>query len=222
MVEMWSTLAPLIIVSAALPLQIVVTLLLVRSSLRAAFSWVAGMTVARLIQGILFGVIFSPPDGQSETTAPAFVGGLLLVVAVLLYVSALRKALANEDEDAPPPKWIAKAESMPPLTAFAAGAGYIAINGKLWVLSLGAITAIADAQLGARFSILAFLVFVALAQSIQLAILVLATSSSSRSAALLEGLAAWIRRYSRVITVGFSVIFGTWFLFKALAKLGVL
>ena len=36
MVEMWSTLAPLSIVSAILPLQIIVILLLVRSSVRAA------------------------------------------------------------------------------------------------------------------------------------------------------------------------------------------
>jgi hypothetical protein len=108
------------------------------------------------------------------------------------------------------------------LTAFAGGAGYIAINGKLWVLTLGAITAIAEAHVDARLSILTFLLFVALAQSVQLTILVFATSSLSWSAEVLDRFAAWLRRYSRVITVGLSVIFGTWFLFKALAKLGVI
>jgi hypothetical protein len=225
MLEMWSTLAPLIIASAALPLQIIVTLLLARSSRRAAFAWVAGMTVARLIQGILFGFVFSGPEAQSEATSSGFVGGLLLVVSVLLYAGAIKKLLANqdnEDEDAPPPKWTVKVASMSPLAAFAAGAGYIAINGKLWIFTLTAIDAIEAAHLGPRRGFLMFLLFVALAQSASLTILLLATSSSNRSAAILDGLSAWLKRNARAVSVTLSLVFATWFLFKALGKLGVL
>jgi hypothetical protein len=107
MVQVWSILAPLIVASAVLPAQIVVTLLLARSSLRAAFSWVAGMTTVRLIQGVLFGFVFSSVEAKSDTTSSGLAGGLLLVASLLLYAGAVKKLLAKEaeDEDAPPPKW---------------------------------------------------------------------------------------------------------------------
>ncbi|HMF89484.1 MAG TPA: GAP family protein [Candidatus Angelobacter sp.] len=221
MVEMWSILAPLIIVSAILPLQIIVILLLARSSVRAAVAWVAGMTAMRLIQGVLLGFVFSGPEAQSEASSSGFVGGLLLAVSLLMYAAALKKLLANEDEDAPPPKWTAKVASMSPLAAFAAGAGYIAINAKLWIFTLTAIDAIEGVHLGVKSSIVVYLVFVALAQSVSLTILLLAISSSSRSAAVLDGLSGWLARNARTVSVVLSLVFGTWFLFKALNRLGV-
>ncbi|MGB6191886.1 MAG: hypothetical protein WBF42_05425 [Terracidiphilus sp.] len=51
MLEVWVNLAPLILASAVLPLQTILTLQLARSSTAAACAWVAGMTAVRLIQG---------------------------------------------------------------------------------------------------------------------------------------------------------------------------
>lgn len=220
-VELWSDLIPLIIFSAIPPVQVIVTLVLARSSMRAAVAWVAGITIVRLIQGILFGFVFSAGDARSEATAPGFVAGLMLVLAVVFYVTALRKALADEDEDAPPPQWMTKAESMSPLAAFGAGAGFMTALVKFWVFTLGAISAIANAHLGAKLSILTFIVFVVLAQSGHFAILALAASSSSGSAAVVKGLSAWLQRNNRIITIVLGVFFGTWFLFKTLARLGL-
>ncbi|MGA7313938.1 MAG: GAP family protein [Silvibacterium sp.] len=219
--RLWSKLIPLIIFSAIPPVQIVVTLLLARSSIRAAVAWVAGITSVRLIQGILFGFVFSAGNAESEATAPGFIAGLMLVLAVVFYVTALRKALADEDEDAPPPQWMAKAESMSPLAAFGAGAGFMTIIVKFWVFTLGAISAIAGTHLGAKLSILTFSVFVVLAQSGHFAILALAASSSSGSPAAVETLFAWLQRNNRIITIVLGVTFGTWFLFKALVGLGL-
>jgi hypothetical protein len=110
MLELWGNLAPLIIVSAALPLQTIITLQLVRSSTRAALAWVAGMTTVRLIQGFLFGVVFSASEERAGPDSPRFVlAGLLMILALLLYVKALRKLLGAEDEDEPPPQWLTKA-----------------------------------------------------------------------------------------------------------------
>ena len=49
---MWSSLIPLIIASAILPMQIIVTIVLrrSRSGLQAAAAFVAGMTVLRLVR----------------------------------------------------------------------------------------------------------------------------------------------------------------------------
>src|SRR5215471_12304221 len=117
---LWSDLAPLILASAALPLQTIVTLLLVRSSIRSAYAWVAGMTVVRLLQGVLFGLVLG--EVEKEQKGPQyFLGALLLVLALMLYVKAFRAWMGAEDEDAPPPRWLTKAGSMSPFTAFAAG-----------------------------------------------------------------------------------------------------
>ncbi|MGH9869340.1 MAG: GAP family protein [Candidatus Polarisedimenticolia bacterium] len=219
---MWIDLAPLILVSAALPLQTLVTLLLARSSIRSAWAWVAGMTAVRLLQGVLFGAILEPIEAQSQSGPRLLAGTVLLVSSLLLYVKALRTAVGAEDEDAPPPLWVRKAGSMPPLAAFGAGAVLMLVSVKFLVFTLGAIGVIADAHMGIKISALTFLLFVLLAQSPGLAILALATSSSSRSTAILDGVNAWLQRNNRMVTILFGVVFGTWFLLKALNRLEVI
>ena len=220
MIKLWSTLLPLILASAALPAQTILTLVLARSSIRSAFAWVAGMTAVRLMQGVLFGFVLAAGEKQEGPGSPRyFVGVMLLLLAALLYLKALRAALGAEDEDATPPKWVAKAGSMSPWAAFGAGAGFMTINLKNLVFTLGAISAMTEARISATLAVLTFLLFVMLAHSPPLTILALAASSSQRSAAILEGLSAWLRDKSRAITIVFGLIFGTWFLIKALREL---
>jgi Sap, sulfolipid-1-addressing protein len=223
MLDLWANLAPLIVVSAILPAQTIVALRLARASVKAAFAWVAGMTVIRLAQGIVFGVVLAESEANSpaESSKP-FLGTLLLVLAILLYVKALRKAVDSEDEDAPPPRWLARVGSMSPLTAFAAGAGFMTLSVKFLVFTLAAIAAIAEAHLGTRLSVLMFLLFVALAQIAPFTILALAVSSPERSAAILDEFSAWLRRNNRVISILFGLVFGTWFLLKSLKQLNVI
>ena len=174
MSELWITLAPLIVASALLPLQTLVTLLLVRSSLRSAVAWVAGMTTVRLIQGVVFGVLISAAEEQAGPASPRyFTGALLLLLAGLLYMKALRKAVGAEDEDAPPPGWVEKAASMSPTRAFATGAGFMTISVKFLVFTLGAIGAITEAHMAAHSAALTFLLFVLLGQSVPFAIVAL-------------------------------------------------
>lgn len=225
MSALWSDLAPLILTSAVLPLQTIVTLLLARSSLASACAWVAGMMTVRLLQGVLFGLVLAPIEGQSEGGAQYFVGGLLLVLALLLFVKALRTATGAEDEDAPPPKWVTKASSMTPVAAFGYGAGLMTISVKFLVFTLGAIAVIAEAHayrsVGLGRSVLTFVLFVLLAHSIPLGILGLGASASPRAAGILDGMSAWLQRNNRAITLVFSVIFGVWFLIKAANRLGI-
>jgi hypothetical protein len=163
--DLWSNLAPLITVSAILPLQTLVTLSLVRSSTRAAFAWVTGMTLVRLVQGIVFGVVFFEREASSPaSSSQPVVGAVLLVLALLLYVKAFREVVGASDEDAPPPTWLTKAGTMSAQTAFWAGAGFMTISVKFLVFTLAAIGAIADAHFSLKLSILMFLLFVGLAQ----------------------------------------------------------
>ena len=53
MVDLWTTLLPLVIGSAVVPTQIVVTGVLLRSSRGKAVAWIAGMAGLRVLQGVL-------------------------------------------------------------------------------------------------------------------------------------------------------------------------
>jgi Sap-like sulfolipid-1-addressing protein len=222
MYELWSNLAPLIIVSAALPLQTIGTLLLLSSSIRSAYAWLAGMTTVRLLQGILFGALLTTESSAEPKQRQYFLGGILLISALLFYVQAVRVVIGAEDEDAPLPKWIAKVGSMSPRAAFGAGAGVMTVSVKFLVFTLAAIGAIGDAGIPIKASVVTYLLFVVLAQSIPFTILALASSSSSRSAAILDGFRSWLQGNNRVVIVVFGLIFGTWFLFKAFTHLGLL
>ena len=225
MTDLWSTLVPLAVASAVVPVQLIVTIVLVESSLRTAAAWVAGMATLRLLQGLLFGVVLTaagPTDSGASSGPGPLASTLLLVLAVLFYVTALRKALAGDDPDAPPPAWMEKARSLTPWRAYLAGMAFLAIAVKFWVFTLGAIGAITDAELGRAAGIGTFVAFVVLAQSGHLAILTLAAAGSQRSAAVLGGFSEWLRRNSRVVAIVLGVVFGTWFLGKALSGFGIL
>lgn len=223
---LWVSLVPLIIGSALVPIQIVITTLLLRSDSGrvTAVAWVAGMTTVRLAQGLLFGLILgsSAEAGSSSGGEGSGVPLLLLAVAILFYVAALKQLLRHPDEDEPPPKWMAKIEDATPGRAYLLGVGLLAIGAKVWVFTLGAISVIADAGMSQGASILTFLVFVILAESIHLALLGIAYAIPDRSSAALDRVAGFLADKNRVLVIGLGLVFGTWFLLKALSGLGLI
>jgi hypothetical protein len=226
MADLWAALIPLIIGSALVPIQIIITILLLRSAAGriTGVAWVAGMTTIRLAQGLVFGLLLSSSkESDAASGGPGtLVSVVLLVVGILFWVTALRQLLAHEDADAPPPKWLAMIETVSPGKAFLLGIGLLAIGAKFWVFTLGAIAAIGDAGLEPAAAIITFLVFVALAESIHLAILAIAYAAPDRSDVLLERMADWLKRHNRLLMIGLGAVFGTWFVYKALGGLGVI
>jgi len=222
MSELWRNLVPLVVASAVVPSPFVVTILLLRTSARVAGAWVAGMTVVRLLQGLLFGVILSDATA-AETPAgrETVFSAVLLVLSVTLFVTAAKQLLGGDDPDAPPPRWMAAVESVGAGKAFALGAGLVAINAKLWVFTLGAIAAIEEAHEGRHAGVVSYLAFVALVLAPQLAALAFALAVPARARRALDRIAEWLRRHNRTIVIAISLVFGTWFLVKALRGLGV-
>jgi Sap, sulfolipid-1-addressing protein len=224
MSELWRNLVPLALASAVVPAPLVVTILLLRSSARTAAAWVAGMTVVRLAQGAAFALIFAGESAATDTAAErsAILYGILLVVSFLLFVTAAQKLFSGDDPDAPPPKWMAKIATMGAGRAFLFGAALLLANAKFWVFTLGAISAIEEARLGRGASVATFLAFVVLVVAPQLVALGLAVVAPARARSLLNGVADWLQRNNRAIVVVVSLVFGTWFLLKALAGFGVI
>ena len=225
--DLWSILVPLIVASALLPLQIAVTILFLQSAAGrlGAFAWIAGMAVVRLIQGGVLGAILAV--GTANTGPVGRPGpiesAILLVVAVVFLVMGLRKFLREPDDDAPPPRWMAIVATMSPLQAFAGGATVVAVSPKLWAFTIGAIGAIAEAGFSQGAAVAAYLVFTvgALGHPPGHPDQQHPRPGPCRArymTALSEGLA----RYDRPLMIGLSLVFGTWFLGKALTGFGII
>lgn len=82
--------------------------------------------------------------------------------------------------------------------------------------------AIVDADLGRPAAIAAYLVFVVGAVSIHLAAIGITVLAPARAGAMLERASALLERYSRAIMITLGLVFGTWFLAKALGGFGIL
>lgn len=223
MTELWTSLIPLALGSALVPVQIVVTILLLRSAGRvSALAWVIGMTTVRLVQGVVFGLLLESADDVTASGPGMAASMLLLVVAILFLVGALNKLLSAPDDDAPPPRWKSALDGVAPARAFLFGAGIIVIGAKFWVFTLGAIAAIEAADLGIGATVAAFVAFVVLAASTHLVLVGLAFLAPARAAVVVDRVGDFLEANDRPIMIAVGVVFGTWFLVKALDGLGVL
>jgi hypothetical protein len=223
MTDLWTTLVPLAVTTAVLPIQLAITILMLRSAGGAARagSWIAGMTLVRLLQYAVFGIVLTQATDDGLPGTSAVEGALLLVVGVVLLVSAARKVANQPDEDAPPPRWMSIVDGVSPGRAFLMGAGLVAFSPKLWAFTLGAIGAIGDAQLGPGEGWIVFAVWVAMAQALHLLAWLSAIVSPGMAEPVLARAGRGLERYSRPIVIGISLLFGAWFILKALSAFGV-
>jgi Sap, sulfolipid-1-addressing protein len=221
--NVWTALLPLIVGSALVPVQLLITILLIANSRIAALAWVGGATTVRAVQGVLFGLVLSSGDVSDPSGGPSPIAStLLLVVGALFLVTAARNLVGEDDPDAPPPRWMATIDGLSTGRAFLLGAGAVLVGAKFWVFTLSAIAVVAEADLGQPNSAVAFVVFVVLASSVQLVMIGAAYVAPQRAETTLRGLSTWLTAHNRQLMVAIGTIFGTWFLVKALDGFGIL
>jgi hypothetical protein len=225
--ELWGTLVPLMIGSVLPPIQLVVTILLLRSERGkvVAIAWVLGMIVARLVQGGLVALFVSSDEVAAVaevSDAEPVLGTVLLMVALLFLTMAGRKLLAGDDPDAPPPAWITKTSTMTPASAFLFGAALMTVGAKFLVFNVGAATAAVQADVSGTAAAVSFVAFAVLASAQHLVVLVAAVAAPERSGPVLDRVAGTLEERSRVVMIGLSLVFGVWFLLKALDAFAIL
>ncbi len=225
MASLWGSLVPLILGSALVPIQVMITLLLLRSKSGrvTAVAFVAGLTFTRMLQGGLFGLILSNAAPETTTSGPGVIlSVVILLTGLLLLVTGIKQVFTTVDPDAPPPKWLAMTESVTPLKAFAIGAGMLLIQVKFWLFTLGALSAIGAANVGQPSASIYFFVFVILAESLSILSVLFAYVAPKKSSEVLEKAAGWLRANNRLLVIALGAIFGVWFIVKGLVGLGVL
>lgn len=215
-------LLPLIAGATLVPIYPIVVLLLLqnKSGLSGASAFVAGAVMVRLVQGILFGLVFGTAIAtHSDDTSQVIADTLLLIIGILLLIAAYKKWRKQPDPDDPPPQWMAALGGMSGLKAFGAGALFMTISVKQWVFTLTAIDVIQGAELGASSSVALYLLYILATQVLVLLPIVGVAVAPQRSAQPLAAAQAWLERNNRVIVVTVSLVFGVWFLFKGISGL---
>lgn len=221
--NLWAALLPLIVGSALVPVQLLITILLIAKSRVTALAWVAGATIVRLAQGVLFGLVLGSDDVSTGDTGPGPVASTLLLVAALLFlVTAVKHLIGDDDPDAPPPRWMSAIDDLSPVRALVFGAAAMVVGVKFWVFTMSAIAVIGDADLGQPEAAITFLVFVVLASSAQLTLIGVAYVAPRRSEAVLARTSGWLTDHNRQLMVAIGFVFGVWFLVKALDGFGVI
>jgi len=215
-------LLPLIIGAALLPAWIILALFLLRGEggVRKALTFAAGAMTVRVVQGVLFGFVFSEAaDASDEGGSNLITSTLLLVLGILMLISAVKKWRKEEDPDAPPPKWMATLGGLSTIQALGIGTLLMALSIKQWVFTLSAIAVIEQGELSLAGSALTYLLFVLAAQSLVLAPILVSAVAPVQAAKLLDAIQGWLERNNRAIIIAASSIFGVWFLWKGIAGL---
>lgn len=217
------SLLPLIIGSAVVPVQIIMVILLLTSPKQGpakAIGFVTGMTLVRLAQGVIFGLLLTGSGATDTSEESGWIKStLMLVLGILLLITAYKNFAKDPDPEAPPPRWLAMLSSIGPLGALAMGAGLILIGAKLWVFTLGALGTIGAAQLGQSSSTIAFLLYVLLAQSLLIILILIRLIFPARASALLGSFGDWLEAHNSQIVMVVSLVFGLLFLYQGLTGL---
>jgi hypothetical protein len=216
------SLLPLVVGAALLPAWIILALFLLRGEggVRKALAFAAGAMAVRVVQGVLFGFVFSEAsEASGEGGSDLITSTLLLVLGILMLISAVKKWRKEEDPDAPPPKWMETLSGLSAIQAYGMGTVLMVLSIKQWVFTLSAIAVIEQGELSRAGSALTYLFFVLAAQSLVLAPILASAVAPTQAAKLLDAIQGWLERNNRAIVIAASSIFGVWFLWKGIAGL---
>lgn len=214
-------LLPLILGAALSPIWIIIVLLMLASPggvVRAAL-FVLGMTFTRLVQGVIFGVVLGAAAEADDGGKSPVVSTLLLVVGILLLIAAFRKWRKEADPDDPPPKWMQSIDQIQPLKALGLGAVMVAIEPKLWVLTLSALGVISAAELGLGSGITAYASYILLTQILLMLAILISAIAPQGSHAMLQRAINWLTTYNRPLSITVALIFGLYFSWNGLQGL---
>ena len=217
------SLLPYILGIAIVPVQIIILLLFLKdpqNGITKGVFFLSGITIIRLLQGFLFGLIFNLGASEADSGGKGpVVSTLLLVLGLLLLITAYKEFKKEVDPEDDPPKWVEKINSATNAKALVFGMQLTLISPKMWVFVLSAIGIISAAQLGQPGSFYTFIVFILLAQSLLILTLGIRMLLPKRSATMLAKASSWLEKNNRVILIVISLLFGALFFYRGLTGL---
>lgn len=224
--ELLLALVPLAIGAALQPPQVVALIVLLQTPRGVAngLAYVGGMTAVHLILGALFWALVSSLEQAVEAGGGQFdlvVGAMLTVLGLVLLVYALRRGFSAGGEDDAAATWLQKLQAVSPGQAALIGVAFLMLDPVDWLMDLAAVDLVAAADLSGLASLLAYLWFVLLAQSLVLIPLLFVLAAPQKAQKSLASLDVWLGRHAPVIEIVVAALLGAYFLYTGLKHLAV-
>lgn len=226
MAELILMLVPLAVAAALQPADVIAMGILLQTRRGAAkgFAFLAGMITFRLLLGGIFWVLTSKVEETIETTGgefSIFVGAVLVVLGLLMLIYALRRVLSPYTEDQAAASWLVKLNKISLLQTAFIGFVLLALDPKDWLVDISAVDLVSNADLTGRDSLLAYLSYILMAQSLLLIPLFITVVFPQKAQGYLSVFNAWIKRHERVIEITVAVIFGLLFMYIGLEQINI-
>lgn len=216
-------LVPYALSGAFLPTWTLYVIVLLGTSrpLRNALAFVAGNAAWRLALGAGALWFLGEIPGVPSAGAPPGRGAALayLVGGAALAVLGAVQLRRPDDPDRPQPAWMTRFEAVPPLLAFALGAGMCASPGIQWVYFLGGTNVIAQAGLGTGGEAALLVGFVGSLQLMLLAPVVVFAARRRQAGRALVTMKRWINGHANRITGIILLLVGVWLAVRGAAVL---
>ncbi len=221
MISLLGELLPMILGNVLAPLWLIIVLLLLASSggLLKASAFVLGMTLTRVAQGVLFGLVFAAAADDTAGGGAPVAAAIKLLLGILLLIAAFKKWRKEEDPDDPPPKWMQSLNQTMALKALGLGALGIAVGPKIWAFTLSALAVINAAELDRTGAILAYTAYIVGAQVLLILAILISAVAPQGSRALLQRAIDWLTTYNRPISITVALVFGVYFAWNGVSGL---
>ncbi len=212
MTSLFGELLPMILGNILAPLWLIIVLLLLASpgGLAKGAAFVLGMTFTRVVQGVLFGLVFAAAADETAGGAPV-AATIKLLLGILLLIAGYKKWRKEEDPDEPPPKWMQSLNQTTAPRAFGMGALGVAVGPKLWAFTLSALAVINAAELNRTGAIIAYAAYIVFAQILLVLAVLVSAVAPQGSRALLQRAIDWLTTYNRPISITVALVFGLLF-----------
>lgn len=206
-------LVPMVIGSIAMPSWALLVLTLLSSGRKVleATAVVGGVTLVRLVQGLMFGTVVSAYELNHQLNRlGTIVSVLFIVLGVLMWAMAVWQAIHKDDL-----KLMSMVRSITPVRALGVGVLLVVTSTRAWIFTLAAIGVIEQAGLDFAQSAVAYLLYVLGAEVLLIAPILV----SARSSVQFETASRWLEKYNRPIVVIVSVAVGSFFLWHGITEL---
>lgn len=226
MTELLLALIPLALAAAIQPVQLMTLIFLLQTERAIANAWafIGGMTTFHLGLGGLLWVLITQVETSVESGGGNFdlvVGSILLVLGLMLLVYGLRRIFSAEMGDEAAASWLVKLQSVTPIRATLVGFALLALDPRDWLFTLAAVDLIAAADLEGWVSLLAYLVFILLVQSVLIIPMILVMVSPEQSKQRIGALNVWLVRNEHVIEILVAALLGAYFTYAGLETMGL-
>ena len=167
--------------------------------------WIVGLVAVGVVVLLVAGGAGVATDEPSNAASAV----QLVLGALLLFLAARSwRGRPKEGEEEALPKWMQAVDGFTPVTALGLGAFLAALNPKNLILAVAGATTLAQAGLDAADDVIVWAVFVAIATSTILALVLYYLVGGESAEGKLDELKAWLGRNNAIIMAVLLLVLG--------------